>query len=463
MLLPVVSLRRVACLLGLLVAAVADPAAAEIRLAERPPMGWNSWNSFGVTVTEAQVKANAEYMAKHLKRFGWEYVVVDLGWYLPPEIDTSTFKMKSPPQEMDAHGRLMPHPGKFPSAAKGRGFKPLADHVHGLGLKFGIHIMRGIPWQAGKDGVLVAGTRVEARSVMDEAAVCEWYAGMYGVDTGKPGAQEYYDSLVALYAEWGVDYVKADDMSRPYHEGEIEALAKAIRKSPRPMVLSLSPGATPIEKAGHVKAHAHLWRISPDFWDLWRLLDRQFELCRQWSPHVGPGHWPDADMLPLGKLRISPDDYVAEQMGLTMKQITNEHSRFTDPEKHTLLTLWSIFRSPLMMGGHLPENDELTLRLLTSEEVLAVNQASTRNREVLAEGTAVAWAADAPDGGTYVALFNRGETPTRVEVPLATLGLSGTVAVRDLWKRVPLGEASGRVGANLDPHGAALLKLDAER
>jgi len=130
-----------ASLLGLVAAAaVAVPAAAGTRLAERPPMGWNSWNSFGVTVNEAQVKANAEYMAKHLKRFGWEYVVVDLGWYLPPEIDTSTFKMKNPPQEMDAHGRLVPHPGKFPSAAGGRGFRPLADYVHGLGLKFGIHI-----------------------------------------------------------------------------------------------------------------------------------------------------------------------------------------------------------------------------------------------------------------------------------------------------------------------------------
>ena len=444
-------------------AAIAVPAAAGTRLAERPPMGWNSWNSFGVTVNEAQVKANAEYMAKHLKRLGWEYVVVDLGWYLPPEIDTSTFKMKNPPQEMDAHGRLVPHPGKFPSAAGGRGFRPLADYVHGLGLKLGIHIMRGIPWQADKDGVGIAGTSLAARSVMDKAAVCEWYSGMYGVDTTKPGGQEYYDSLVALYAEWGVDYVKADDMSRPYHEGEITALSEAIRKSPRPMVLSLSPGATPIEKAEHVKAHANLWRISPDFWDLWRLLDRQFELCRQWSPHAGPGHWPDADMLPLGKLRISPDDYVAEQMGLTMKQITNEYSRFTDPEKVTLMTLWSIFRSPLMMGGHLPENDALTLQLLTNEEVLAVNQASTRNREVLAEGKAVAWAADAADGGTYVALFNRGEAAAPVEVPLAKLGLSGTLDVRDLWKRAPRGEATGVVRADVEPHGAVLLKLVPKR
>jgi hypothetical protein len=447
----------------LLAAVLAAPAGAGARLAERPPMGWNSWNSFGVTVTEAQVKANADYVAQHLKRFGWEYVVVDLGWYLPPELDTLTFKGKRPAQEMDPNGRLRPHPAKFPSAADGRGFKPLADYVHGLGLKFGIHVMRGIPWQAGKDGITIRGTRLAARSVMDETARCDWYDGMRGVDTTRPGGQEYYDSLVELYASWGVDYVKADDMSRPYHQGEIEALAAAIRRSPRPIVLSLSPGETPIGRAAHVKAHANLWRISADFWDLWKLLDRQFELVRLWQPHAGPGHWPDADMLPLGKLRISPDDYVAEQMGLPVQAITNEYSRFTTPEKHTLMTLWAIVRSPLMIGGNLPENDPLTLELLTNEEVIAVNQASSGNREVLAEGKAVAWAADAPDGGAYVALFNRGETPMRVEVPLATVGLAGRVAVRDLWKRASRGETSDLVAADLEPHGAALLNLAPRR
>jgi hypothetical protein len=228
------------------------------------------------------------------------------------------------------------------------------------------------------------------------------------------------------------------------------------------MVLSLSPGATPIEKAAHVKASANLWRISPDFWDLWRLLDRQFTLCRQWQPHVGPGHWPDADMLPLGRLRKDGgDDYVAEQMGVARESIADEYSRFTDPEKRTLMTLWSIFRSPLMMGGHLPENDRITLELLTNEEVIAVDQSSRGNREVLFDGSRVAWAAEAEDGsGTYVALFNRGpEKAVEVELPLATLGLSGPVAVRDLWRRAPAGVARVAVRARVESHGAALLKL----
>ena len=167
-------------------------------------------------------------------------------------------------------------------------------------------------------------------------------------------------------------------------------------------------------------------------------------------------------MLPLGKLRISPDDYVAEQMGLTMKQITSEYSRFTDPEKVTLMTLWSIFRSPLMMGGHLPENDALTLQMLTNEEVLAVNQASTRNRELLAEGKAVVWAADAADGGTYVALFNRGEAVAPVEVPRRKRPLRDPRRARPLEARAA-GRGDGAVRADVEPHGAVLLKLVPKR
>lgn len=438
-----------------------DPAPQTV-LAERPPMGWNSWNSFGVTVTEAQVRANADYMAEHLRSHGWEYVVVDLGWYLPPGIDTSSFKMKKPPQAIDAHGRLVPDPVKFPSAADGRGLRPLADYVHGRGLKLGIHVMRGIPWQAAAQEVTIAGTGHAASAVVDEGDVCEWYHGMYGVDTTKPGGQEYYDSLAALYGEWGVDYVKADDMSRPYHEAEIEALAAALGKAGRPIVLSLSPGSTPIERAPHVKEHAQLWRISPDFWDHWPLLERQFDLCRLWQPHVGPGHWPDADMLPLGKLRVTgPDDYVAEQMGRTAEEITDEYTRLSPAEQRTLMTLWSIFRSPLMMGGHLPDNDEATLALLTNDEVLAVNQRGTRGRELRSEGDRVVWAAEDPTSdAVYVALFNKGAEKTRlVRVELETLGLQGRVAARDLWRRSDVGEFEGSLAAEVEPHGAVFLKL----
>ena len=186
-------------------------------LAPTPPMGWNSWDSFGPAVREAEVKANADAMAAELARFGWQYIVVDIEWYQPNS--RSHGYIPRGEVTMDEYGRFVPSPNRFPSATNGAGFKPLADYVHSKGLKFGIHIMRGIPREAVDKNLPIKGTRYHARDVADKINVCQW-KGMedtYGVDMSKPGAQAYYDSIAELYASWGVDYVKADDMTRPYH------------------------------------------------------------------------------------------------------------------------------------------------------------------------------------------------------------------------------------------------------
>jgi hypothetical protein len=431
-------------------------------LALKPPMGWNSWNCFGSDVNEEQVRANAGFMAENLKQHGWEYVVVDLGWYLPAEITIATFKKPRPPQAMDEWGRLVPDTGKFPSSSRKRGFKPLADYCHAKGLKFGIHIMRGIPWQAVEQNTAVLGTEARAADLAEPADTCVWYDGMAGVDAASPEGRAYYASLFHLYADWGVDYVKMDDTSQPYHAADIEAVHDAIRASGRPMVLSLSPGATPLEQAAHVSTYANLWRISPDFWDLWPFLRRQFDLCRAWQPHVKPGHWPDCDMLPLGRLRkTGPDDWVAGHMGRTPAEITDEPSRFTADEKTTLMTLWCVFRSPLMFGGHLPETDSLTLALVMNGEALAVNQDSRNNREVRSENGLVVWAADLPDSGVAVGLFNlNGEGPSDVRVTWAELGLSGGGrAVRDIWARREAGLFKGGFSAKIPAHGAGFFRI----
>ena len=112
-------------------------------IAQYPPMGWNSWDCYGAAVTEETVRANADYMAKYLKQYGWEYVVVDIQWY-QPTAQTHAYEPFSD-VVMDAYGRLLPAENRFPSAANGQGFKPLADYIHSLGLKFGIHIVRGLP------------------------------------------------------------------------------------------------------------------------------------------------------------------------------------------------------------------------------------------------------------------------------------------------------------------------------
>jgi len=425
------------------------PARADFLLwAPRPPMGWNSWDCFATTVTETQTKAQADVMAEKLKLHGWEYIVVDIQWY-EPNAQSFNYR-KNAELRMDEFGRLWPATNRFPSAANDVGFKALGDYIHDKGLKFGIHLMRGIPRQAVRDNTLVKGTHHRARDIANTNSICRWNPDMYGVDMTKPGAQDYYDSVFALISSWGVDYVKVDDIARPYHdnEAEIEAIRRAIDRAGRPMVLSLSPGETALTAAEHVMQHANLWRISDDFWDNWPALFEQFERLRNWNLKRGPGHWPDADMLPLGML----------EMG-------KRQTRFSPDEQRTLMTLWSIVRSPLMLGADLTKLDEFTLSLLTNDEVLAVNQTSSGNRELYHRGAAVVWVGDVPNSkDKYVALFNAPDpksaaSPQKVSVDLKELGFTDNVAVRDLWKQQSAGTFAGQFALELPPHASGLYRL----
>ncbi|GAB3869383.1 hypothetical protein GCM10028824_16260 [Hymenobacter segetis] len=361
--------------------------------AATPPMGWNSWDCYGPTVTEAEVRANADYMAKNLKSSGWEYVVVDIRWYVGNDT-AHGYNEKNPDWNLDEYGRFIPAVNRFPSAAGGKGFKPLADYLHAKGLKFGIHIMRGVPVVAVQRRLPILGTKLTAADIYSKESLARWLHDMYTVKAG-PGAQEYYDSLFKLYAAWGLDFVKVDDLSEPYHKPEVEMIRRAIDKSGRKIVFSTSPGETPIAEAKHVAANANMWRTVGDFWDSWEQLKEHFEVCNRWAPYIQPGAFPDADMLPLGRL------------GIRAERGDDRQTRFTPDEQRTLMTLWSVFRSPLMFGGDLPSNDAATLALLTNKNVLAVNRSSTHNRQLFRGGDLVAWTADDPTtGDKFLALFN---------------------------------------------------------
>jgi alpha-galactosidase len=433
--------------LGLLAAA---PVAAQARgqrnfrdLATRPPMGWNSWDSFAATINEEQARANAGVMAAKLLPHGYDFFTVDIQWYEP---GATGFDYRVGVElAMDANGRLLPAVNRFPSVAGGRGFRPLADSVHKLGLKFGIHLMRGVPRLAADRNLPILGTKYRCGDIADRVNICPWNSDMYGVDMAKPGAQEYYDSVFKLIASWGVDFVKVDDIARPYHRNqpEIEAVRRAIDRSGRPMILSISPGETPLSAADHVASHANLWRISDDFWDDWPLLLSQFKRLADWAPHLRPGAWPDADMLPLGLLALG-----------------KRRTRFTPDEQCTMMSLWSIARSPLIMGGDLRALDAGTLALLTNDEVLAVNQQGTAARQVeRGDGTVVWTSRDAHSGARYLALFNISEAAGEVGIDLAALGVTGSAKVRDLWSRRDVGKATTRFAATLPPHGSGLYRL----
>ena len=437
--------------------------------AKTPPMGWNSWDCYGAGVWESNVIANAEYMARHLKPHGWNLITIDIQWYEP--LAHTTEYRKGAPLEMDANGRLLPAANRFPMTKETRSFKPIADFLHAKGLKFGLHLMRGIPRQAvDRDNSPVLGTSLKAADIADKKSVCDWNTDMYGLDMSKPGAQEYYDSVFALLASWDLDFVKVDDLSRPYHRAEIEAIRKAIDRTGRLIVFSTSPGATPLKDGEHVENHANMWRISDDFWDDWRTLYAQFQRLADWTPFRGPGHWPDADMLPLGNVRAW--------------QTKDAWTHFTPDEQYTLMTLWSIARSPLIMGGNMPNNDALTLSLLTNDEVIAVNQASVNNHQVFNHSNQIAWVADVPGSkDKYVALFNASPAPSgerrrggsqeqppappgqsatapaKISVALADICLIGPCQVRDLWTHKDLDSMRDAVSVTVNSHGAVLLRV----
>lgn len=417
-----------------------------------PPMGWNSYTGYGITVREDEVLAHARFIAEHLARFGWEYVVLDGMWYA----DTGPLPGEAPwnpePFPLDDYGRLLPNLHKFPSAANGTGLALLADAIHAQGVKFGLHIMRGIPRLAVERNLPVFGTSFTAADIADRENVCPWYDGMYGVQMAHPGGQAYYDALIAQYAAWGVDYLKADDCGHvPYQAAEIEGIARAIERCGRPIVLSLSIGDEHSTRyAEHRKRHAELWRIGPDLHDDWAQVRATFEFLPRWMPHVGPGHWADPDMLPLGTLHLRK---------WQASDCDPHPTKLTRDEQRTLMTLWCISRSPLMFAGDLLSCDDWTMRLLTNAEVLAVNQHSANNRELFRDHDLYAWMADDPaNGAQYLALFNLGDAERAVTLPFAEIALPPCHA-HELWTGDDNG-ANAVLSARLAPHASALYRLE---
>jgi alpha-galactosidase len=381
-----------------------DGSEAELQFhkwAPTPPMGWNSWDCYGPTVVEAEVKANADYTEQNLKKSGWEYIVVDIRWTVEND-KSGGYNQTDPIFTMDEYGRFTPALNRFPSAANGKGFKPLADYVHARGLKFGIHIMRGIPVIAVNRNTPILGSEAKASDIYSPEGQCMWLRDMYTIVAGRPGAQEYYNSIFQLYASWGVDFVKVDDLSG--RTKEIEMVRKAIDNCGRPILLSISPGGDRPETIEFLKNNVNMWRTSNDFWDNWPALKNQFTILKSWVGLGVQGCYPDGDMLPLGKI------------GLRAERGEPRWTAFTKDEQYTLMTLFSIFRSPLMFGGDLPSSDEFTLSLITNKDVLNVNQHSSNGKQLFRENDLIAWTADDPrTGDKYLALFNASDQQPVVE------------------------------------------------
>ncbi len=410
-------------------------------LALTPPMGWNSYDSYYGDVTEAQVRQAADAMHDILQPFGWNTVVIDYLWYH----DDNT---------IDEFGRFLPDDEKFPNANGPNGFTPIADYVHDLGMNFGIHLMRGIPRNAFAQDTPILDSSLSARDASSGDDACPWDDHMWGVRGDTEAGQAWYDSIYRQYAEWGVDFVKVDDMMNPYggntvHDAEVEAVHNALYGTDRSIVLSLSPGPHPTSAVQVLNANANMWRTVNDFWDTDGLssMDDEFDAAHAWAETDGitPGHWPDADMLPLG------------DMGHRVTQ-------FSRNQQVTVMTLWSIMPSPLMFGG-IPDRlpgDDWTIALLTNDEVLAVNQDALgrRGRRLAQSGSTEVWSRDLSGGGKAVAFFNRGGEDATISVSFADLGVvEPEVVVRDLWRKQELTEATSEISASVPYEGALLFTV----
>ncbi len=412
-----------------------------------PPMGWNSYDYYDTAVTESDVKANADYMAKYLKPYGWEYIVVDIEWYAYGAGSRRAEHQYIPfdQVEIDEYSRLLPCPERFPSSTEGRGFKPLADYVHDLGLKFGIHIMRGIPRIAAHTHTAIKGTEATANEIANPYSICHWNPDMYGVYPEKFESQVYYDSLLELYASWGVDFIKCDDICRmdaSSAKEEIRMLHHAIEKCGREILLSLSPGPAIPEEADFYHENATMWRITDDFWDNWSLLLDMFNRCRTWQGQAKPGGYPDCDMLPVGTIG----------KGFHDERLT----RFTKDEQRTMLTLWCMVSSPLMLGAQLPKLDAWTLSLLTNQRVLNLMTETKDAVEYYRDKKQIIWkSTQLDDSAINLAFFNISDSDNMLSLAPYLKEIKGITT--DLW--------SGRIVSNNDTflipaHGVLLVQTE---
>lgn len=413
--------------------------------AKTPPKGWNSWDSYGASVTEEEVRNNADYMSKYLKDYGYEYVVVDIQWY-EPTADSSRYHAFAD-LEMDEYSRLMPAVNRFPSAVDNKGFKPLGDYIHSLGLKFGIHYMRGIPRQAVHSNTALKGTDKRARDIAKQNSICPWNTDMYGVDVNKEGAKEYYRSIIDQFGEWGVDFLKVDDIadSKIYggHLDEIALLREVIDESGFNIVLSLSPGPASLEHGAFLQNNANMWRLTDDYWDNWPQLYDMFARCKKWAPFIEEGTWPDCDMLPLGHIGIRSVDGGGG----------DRYTRFTKDEQKTMMTLWSLFRSPLFFGGELNDNDEFTLDLLRNEHLIEMHKHGQNPTQVYRQNDLVVWRTETTEHD-WLAVFNLNDETIELDLDFSDF-LEESV---DLFTEVFSNQTVSKIDGKLKAHDVKLYR-----
>jgi len=320
-------------------------------------MGYNSYDSYRAYLNQETAVKLIDVMAEKYMKYGYEYFVIDAGWYTEHKIDSATGLPFSSREKrilnIDQYG--LPEPSR---ACFSDGIKALADYTHKKGLKFGVHLMRGAFRQAVDQNCKVKGTDILIKDIVDTLSICTWSNITYGVDMNKPGSAEYYNSLIDKMASWNIDFIKYDDITGM--PKELTAIVSAIKKCGRPIALSLSPGEDTKLQFLPYYENTNMLRITADIWDYQRSLNNGFTAMKVFQGRGYPGFWPDLDMIALGPL-----DVISKS-----KRI----SRFTRDQALTFITQRAIFASPLFIGGDMLTMDDFTYSLLTNEPMIECNQ-----------------------------------------------------------------------------------------
>jgi len=435
-------LPRCALACGLL--AVASVAGAQVNgVAQKPYLGWSTFSQQTIDnnfFTQANVIKQSDAMVSSgLGAHGYNYINMDSGWQ----------------GSFDANGRPIPDTVKFPD------IKALIDHIHHNGQKAGIYWIPGVEEPAVLANSPILGTPYHIQDILAVPYTAGNAFGTpnstspyhYKIDFSKPGAQEYMDSVVALFASWGVDFIKLDGVSPGSYTddlsinnlADVQAWSKAIAKSGRPIWLTVS-WALDQDYLSTWQQFSNARRIDDDVecesrcatLTDWPRIYKRFRDLPAWQEAAGPKlGWNDLDSLDIGDGALD---------GLT------------NDEKRSAMTLWSIANAPLYLGGDLTKLDPFGKQLATNDEVLAVNQSGKPARQVIG-GDQQVWLSDMGDGSYVVALFNMNATPTMITLPWRQLGFLGARQMRDLWTHRELGRSVGEYDTRLEGHGVQLLKI----
>ncbi|MGL5020298.1 MAG: glycoside hydrolase family 27 protein [Luteolibacter sp.] len=445
--------------------AVAEPAA--LGLASKPPLGWNSFDSYGVYLHEKAAMENLEAMAEHLEPYGYEYFVIDNGWFGEYKLKPGTLyplEKHASDVRLNEFGHVMPSKTYFAG-----GLKPIIDRCHELGLKFGIHMMRGIPRKAYDLNLPIKGTNFTARDIADTNPKnnCTWCTYNYGVDMSKPGAQEWYDGLMQHLADMGVDMIKYDDIV-PY-PAEVEAVAAGIKKTGKPILLSLSPGNNAPVEAINSFRKAHMLRVTQDVWDHAHYLDNCFEAWAKWTGKETDHFWIDMDMIPFGQLlMMSPKKEMERDGGEKAVRLAGHGYRrwqqFSADQMFSFMTLRALSASPLMIGGDLPTMDGFSMRLITDPEMLACNQNGVMGKRVSFNDGIDVWKTPQKrtDQKGWVGAFNRTDRHRTFKLTPESIGLKGKVTAKSVWNGHKEYQVSAEspVEIDINPDGVLFLRYE---